>query len=402
MTQTQDNPPGGPSASGADPGPRVNRDQLHDLDGLRRSGTDRHVAGVAGGLGRHFGIDPTVIRVVLVAASFFGGAGLFLYVALWLLVPEDGRDHAPVHVPAEARRVLLVVVAAIALVGLFGSAWGGWGWHVAWPLGVAVLVVALVLRRGSRRGEAPRSTSYAAPPTSTPVPPPPRPRRPRRTGMVLFWPTLALIAVAWGGLGLYDIDHDVSVAHWPGIALGITGVMLLVGAFVGRPGGLILLGCLLTVALALAAALGRGGWPDRPRTYAPASAAAVAGRYHVDNGHLVVDLSRVADPADLDGRTIHASSSIGEVEVILPRGTAARVDAGLYVGDVTLGQRTHDGFRWTYDGRFGPQDADAVVDLVLRVRVGQIHVHAAPTGSTAAASADVPPTSVPALEGSTR
>jgi hypothetical protein len=35
-----------------------------DLDRLRRSVTDRYVAGVAGGLGRHFGIDPTIIRVL--------------------------------------------------------------------------------------------------------------------------------------------------------------------------------------------------------------------------------------------------------------------------------------------------------------------------------------------------
>ena len=41
---------------------------------------------------RHLDIDPLILRVAFVVLAFFGGAGLLLYGACWLLVPEDGRD----------------------------------------------------------------------------------------------------------------------------------------------------------------------------------------------------------------------------------------------------------------------------------------------------------------------
>ena len=45
-----------------------------------------------------------MVRVLFVVASFFGGAGLLLYVALWVLVPEDGRDSAAVPTRDDTRR----------------------------------------------------------------------------------------------------------------------------------------------------------------------------------------------------------------------------------------------------------------------------------------------------------
>src|SRR4051794_41906160 len=85
-------------------GPRVSAEQMRDVNRLRRSKSDRYLAGVAGGLGRHFDIDPTVIRVLLVVMSFFGGAGLVGYAARWLFVPEDDSDHAVIHIGSEPRR----------------------------------------------------------------------------------------------------------------------------------------------------------------------------------------------------------------------------------------------------------------------------------------------------------
>ncbi len=80
---------------------------------------------------------------------------------------------------------------------------------------------------GSDTGGPPRA-AWAPPPY---VPPGPRASRPRRTGLVLFWPTLALIVVALGVLGIYDASHAVEVAAYPALALAVTGGMLVVGAF---------------------------------------------------------------------------------------------------------------------------------------------------------------------------
>ena len=83
--------------TGQHSGPRVSGEQMRDVNRLRRSTSDRYIAGVAGGLGRHFDIDPTIIRVLLAVLTFFGGAGLLIYGAVWLFVPEDGQDRAPIE-----------------------------------------------------------------------------------------------------------------------------------------------------------------------------------------------------------------------------------------------------------------------------------------------------------------
>jgi phage shock protein PspC (stress-responsive transcriptional regulator) len=55
---------------------------------LHRSHTNRLVAGVCGGLGEYFNIDATLIRVLFVVFTVFGGAGLIIYLAMWIIVPN--------------------------------------------------------------------------------------------------------------------------------------------------------------------------------------------------------------------------------------------------------------------------------------------------------------------------
>ncbi|HEV7907567.1 MAG TPA: PspC domain-containing protein [Pseudonocardiaceae bacterium] len=57
---------------------------------LRRSRDDRMVAGVCGGVAKLFGVDAALLRILLVAATLFGfGAGALLYLACWILMPEE-------------------------------------------------------------------------------------------------------------------------------------------------------------------------------------------------------------------------------------------------------------------------------------------------------------------------
>jgi len=62
---------------------------------LRRSRTNRQVAGVIGGLAEYFRVDPTLLRVIYVVGSIVSAAfpGILVYVLLWLLIPE-AQDHA--------------------------------------------------------------------------------------------------------------------------------------------------------------------------------------------------------------------------------------------------------------------------------------------------------------------
>jgi phage shock protein C len=54
---------------------------------LYRSKTYRVLAGVAGGLGEYFKIDPTIIRLIFVLLTVFGGGGILVYIILWILIP---------------------------------------------------------------------------------------------------------------------------------------------------------------------------------------------------------------------------------------------------------------------------------------------------------------------------
>ena len=56
---------------------------------LLRSRNDRIVAGVAGGVAAVFGVDPLLVRIAFLALALFNGFGLLIYLALWLLVPNQ-------------------------------------------------------------------------------------------------------------------------------------------------------------------------------------------------------------------------------------------------------------------------------------------------------------------------
>jgi phage shock protein C len=57
---------------------------------LRRSRSNRMIAGVVGGLAKYFGVDPTLARVLYVIGSIVSAAfpGILVYLVLWAIVPE--------------------------------------------------------------------------------------------------------------------------------------------------------------------------------------------------------------------------------------------------------------------------------------------------------------------------
>jgi phage shock protein C len=55
---------------------------------LYRSRKDRKLAGVCGGLGEYFEVDPIIIRLLWVFLILAGGGGVLAYLIAWLVVPE--------------------------------------------------------------------------------------------------------------------------------------------------------------------------------------------------------------------------------------------------------------------------------------------------------------------------
>jgi phage shock protein C len=61
---------------------------------LRRPVSGRMLAGVAAGAADYLGVDVTVVRIILVVLTMMGGAGIPLYLAGWLLIPDEGSDQS--------------------------------------------------------------------------------------------------------------------------------------------------------------------------------------------------------------------------------------------------------------------------------------------------------------------
>ena len=76
--------PDGPADSPADVSPLIAK-----LNALRRSSQDRWIAGVCGGLARGTGVQSWIWRLLFTALALCGGAGLVIYLMLWIFMPAD-------------------------------------------------------------------------------------------------------------------------------------------------------------------------------------------------------------------------------------------------------------------------------------------------------------------------
>ena len=120
---------------------------------LYRSRRDRLVAGVCGGLGQYFNVDPVLVRIAFVVLTLATGVFLLVYLVLAILTPErPPGEPEPVATPTamapRGREVLAYILVGLGLLflannlGLFRIAF--WGW--IWPLIIIAIGVLLLLR----------------------------------------------------------------------------------------------------------------------------------------------------------------------------------------------------------------------------------------------------------------
>ena len=135
-----------------------------DVKKLRRSGTNRWVAGVSGGLAEYFGLHPAIYRVLFIALAFAGGTGILLYVAAAAVMPAEGRDESPLAEMLRRHRDrpwLVIALALLALAVMFalsdpgpGFGFGPGGLVLLLFLALGVFVWSRAARRDARRSEA--------------------------------------------------------------------------------------------------------------------------------------------------------------------------------------------------------------------------------------------------------
>ncbi|MCQ3807545.1 MAG: PspC domain-containing protein [Acidimicrobiaceae bacterium] len=381
---SEDPPPGGTDPE--EPAEEETREKREfRWPALRRSKEDRLVAGIAGGVGDYFRIDPVIVRVAFIVLTLVAGVGPVLYLLSWLVVPlgDSGSILANAlrgGAPRRSRNLAGIVLIALGLFitlllsrnvfELFARVLS-----TAPYVAIALIVAGIGLVFWPRRSAPPLDTPAEplAAPTANPVPPPPsaagsewpgvnpgdepsraqpgwRERRAerrlkRRGQSTVTFLTLAALLVLTGGAILLDrLDVErVLLGEFFAVALLVVAVGLLVSVFVGRNWLLVVLGVLLLVPLVVFSASDTSWWAGFGDVESvPEDVSSLDRDIKHGIGSLVLDLRsldrdslRSTERATVDQ---DIRLTMGEVLIKIPADLRVRTNASIGAGSLRRGE----------------------------------------------------------------
>jgi phage shock protein PspC (stress-responsive transcriptional regulator)/predicted membrane protein len=230
------------------------------------------IAGVCGGLGRYFDVNPVLYRVGFVVLTFFGGAGLLIYAACALVIPNEGEKESIASDVLRNHRQRPFALIGLALAAIAGIALLS---HISFRFHSDAFWVAVLL-----------------------------------VGAVLIW------AQARGTAAPGKMTRRRSIV-W--IVLAVVGALLLAAAI---------------AAAVVATTFARLGHGVGDQHFAPVSASALRHDYQVGVGTLDLDLSRLRLPPGTT--RVHVEAGIGDVQITVPRDVTVRAKTHVTWGDATL------------------------------------------------------------------
>ncbi|MEW5924472.1 MAG: PspC domain-containing protein [Candidatus Zixiibacteriota bacterium] len=135
---------------------------------LYRSNVDSKIAGVCGGLGEYFNIDPTIVRIIAIILVFAHGAGLIGYIIAWIVMPKRplGIEPEPAAAPTPKNSSIGkflpgLILVVIGLVFLFENIyWWFDFWDFLWPALLIAAGLALVLSSVRKKEQPLESGSH--------------------------------------------------------------------------------------------------------------------------------------------------------------------------------------------------------------------------------------------------
>jgi cell wall-active antibiotic response 4TMS protein YvqF len=207
---------------------------------------------------------------------------------------------------------------------------------------------------------------------------PQRPKAPRPPRSYIAPATMSAATVVGGLLWVVDrTGTEVTFAVALAILLGVVGLGLLAGAFLGRARLLILPALLLTGLLAAVTTITVPlSGPSGERTYTPTTVAAVPASYRLGVGDLDIDL-RELDLGPDRRVTVHAQVGAGQIQIWVPKDVTVMFSGRADVGDLRTpdGSGT-DGFRPKRSGLTSPivEPSRGTITLDTKVGLGQIEV----------------------------
>jgi phage shock protein PspC (stress-responsive transcriptional regulator) len=275
-----------------DPG-AMNENTTHipEIRRLERSRSDRMLAGVSGGLANYFEIHPAVFRVGFVVLTLLGGAGILIYAAAAVVMPDEGKEDSIATAALRNRRDRPWPLIGLGLVAVAGAALLSratlWPHGDAWILFLIAGAVILWVTR-----HAPAASAQAT--TADTVAPAARSRPVLRVLTVIGVVLASLLALVFVAAAAFVAIFDVH--------------------------------------------LGRG---IGERTYTVTSTQELRDDYRLGIGSLKLDLSSLQVPP---GEThVETSVDVGELDVTVPAGVAVQVHATADYGQVDLFGNQDDG-----------------------------------------------------------
>jgi phage shock protein PspC (stress-responsive transcriptional regulator) len=282
---------------------------------LERSRSDRKLAGVCGGLAHYFDIHPAVYRVGFVVLTLLGGAGVLIYLAAALVMPDEGHEDSFATAALRTRRerpwpLIGLGLVAVALATLLSRA-------TLWPHGDAWILLLVA-------------------------------------GAAILWITRQGTAATADGVTLASEDSRRlrRLVKRMAIALGTVLALLLVGAAV--------------VAATFDVHLGNG---IGDRSYVVAGTHDLRSSYKLGIGDMTVDLRDVR----LTSRETHVKTrvDIGNLRVIVPKDVALQVRGDAQLGEVHVLAKSDDG---RHAATSVVETGRRVLILDTHVGVGQVRV----------------------------
>ncbi|MET9228790.1 PspC domain-containing protein [Lentzea sp. NPDC003310] len=361
----------------------------------------RKVGGVAAGIALRFQIDPVIVRIAFVALALSGGVGLPVYLAGWLLLPEEGDEASPLEAllnrgrssMPQGQTVLLGLLMFPVLAFTVGS---GSGFQVFVTLGAVVGGFYLLQKnRGHLQPVAPATLADppavppapgapawdplgAAPfawdlPEPAPKPQPPAPRPPKsRVGMTTLG--VATLTVAASAILSVWVPW-FTVPHTIGLVVAVLAAGLLVGSFTGGGRGLIwLLVPASVIGFAMTAVDFDGPTSVSSYTVTPKAVTDVRDRYETSVGSVMLDLRELPDSGEVKTAV---DVELGEAVVHVPKNADVtfRCDASS-IGELDcLGKRA-EGSNVAVDGRDLGENGEGglKIELDVQASVGEVRV----------------------------
>ncbi len=293
---------------------------------LHRSRSDRMIGGVCGGLGQYFDVNPVFYRVGFVILTLLGGAGLLVYGAAALVIPNEGEHESiasDILKNHRQRPVALVGLGLVAIAGIALLSHVSWHFHSGTFWVVVLIVGASLLWAQRRAGSSPTAPELTTSTTAIVVPT--SPRRSWRWLKVTVGTFVALVAV---------VIAAVAAVVAPHLHLGD----------------------------------GTGN-----RYYQPATTSALRHEYRLGIGKLEIDLSQLKLAANGGPTTIDARLGTGHLEVVVPKGVTVLSHSRVVWGDSRMLGQEESGHDVT--DTVGQAHARLVLDA--HVGIGDVEVRRA-------------------------